>query len=265
MTYKLYRDALRDKARKLVDPQISMGPPYNPWLIAKILDVQVQQEDLKGIDGYVEVIDGNYRAVIGNSADVRMRFTLAHELGHVVLMRSAAKGQSLALTRFRAPNLMETLHQDPEEEALCNDFAAELLMPFDQVKPLIQHTAHTPTAVWHINRKFRVSIQAAATRIVDIEGRFRSAVSLWDRTTRWPMPIWWSGFKLAAPEMTKLESFVANDWNPSFQLYSDMKMISVECKRVRNVALVVLTCGSHKLSGSKQERLKKNQQLNLFE
>jgi Zn-dependent peptidase ImmA (M78 family) len=39
----------------------------------------------------------------------------------------------LNLVRFRAQKWAELLHQDPIEEALCNAFAAELLMPAEHV------------------------------------------------------------------------------------------------------------------------------------
>ncbi len=88
------------------------------------MGVEVRECDLKGIDGYVEVVGGKYVASISRRINPgRQRFTLGHELCHVVLMKQAEDGKPLPLVRYRTKGGLPGLHQDPQEEALCNYFA----------------------------------------------------------------------------------------------------------------------------------------------
>lgn len=92
--------------------------------------------------------------------DGRARFTLAHELGHVVLHATQLQamnrqiGELVLHRRFSLP-----AYRDPEWQA--DQFAAALLMPMDGVRAVIArsgNSAHTVASV------FRTSFTAAAKR-----------------------------------------------------------------------------------------------------
>jgi len=83
-----------------------------------------------------------------NTPADRLRFTLAHELGHVVL------------------------HSAPcaEMEQQANDFAAALLMPADQIKPvLMQHQRLNLYRLAALKPDWRVSIAALLVRAQTLE------------------------------------------------------------------------------------------------
>jgi hypothetical protein len=160
------------------------------------MGVQVKRKQLRGVDGYVEVHKDGYHAWLGTGTRAcRERFTLAHELGHVVIMRTADRGRPVGLVRYRSGQLVEVHSQDPVEERLCNVFATEFLMPGDEIRMVLQQGRLGPESVWKIATKFAVSLTAAARRVVDMAGSQKIGVALWDLDASWPMPVWWLGLK----------------------------------------------------------------------
>lgn len=88
-------------------------------------------------------------AIIGEGSGDRLRYSVAHELGHLV-MHQAMRGR---LT-------------DIEREA--NEFAAEFLMPADAIKREIR-TPVTLTTLVPLKLRWRVSIQALVRRAYDLQ------------------------------------------------------------------------------------------------
>ena len=133
--FVFYRDQLKEAARRLVWQHGEGGPPYDPFKIARALNVIVRQEYLNGVEGYSDYENGKFSAVIASQSIVtRQRFTLAHELAHILLMKNVQRGVEVCLKRYRTGGLPDTAHQDPVEEAVCNAFAAELLVPTDELR-----------------------------------------------------------------------------------------------------------------------------------
>ncbi|PXX73714.1 ImmA/IrrE family metallo-endopeptidase [Rivihabitans pingtungensis] len=90
------------------------------------------------------------------SNDSRARFTIMHELGHVLL------GHRRTINRSRA-DCQPQIYEDSEWQA--NQFAAELLMPLDVI---CSEQLDTATK---IEKHFRVSHQAAVRRINQLKKR----------------------------------------------------------------------------------------------
>ena len=85
------------------------------------------------MSGFVFVDPNTQDAIIGlnvSHSKTRQRFTLAHELGHILLHKSATGGLHVDETdffvRFRDPISSDGSDRDERE---ANAFAAELLMP----------------------------------------------------------------------------------------------------------------------------------------
>jgi len=73
-----------------------------------IIIIDNKDEEFKGFDGLSQLVDGfPFICIASNINYYRQRFTLAHELGHLVL------------------NIDESL----DEEKVCNEFASSLLLP----------------------------------------------------------------------------------------------------------------------------------------
>jgi Zn-dependent peptidase ImmA (M78 family) len=111
------------------------------------------------------------------------RFSLAHELAHLVLKHEpTVVGELCAATpdrrRDRDPDV-----RDPEAEA--DTFAAEMLMPTALVQPRCEvspvnlHVAHA------IERDFRVSLAAAALRVAELSSEAVASVYSKRGEVRW--------------------------------------------------------------------------------
>jgi hypothetical protein len=204
------RQALRNCARELLHKYAPDGPPYDPYMVADGLRVDVKDTELAGIEGFIETKNGRYVASISTGAhETRRRFTLAHELCHVLLMRKAEGGTPVNLIRFRANGNLPGLHQDPVEESLCNYFAGELLMPSDEIHKRLLRQSVEPTTILDFASDYQVSHQAAAIQIVKVLKDRIIACSFWNLQSLWPMPLWWTGFRTQhQAELRRLEGLV---------------------------------------------------------
>ena len=95
---------------------------------------------------YIHCVDGT---------NPRSLFTFAHELGHMAL------GHDKSLSREINANMEHELYEDSEWQA--NTFAAEFLMPLEEIKQL---NLRTPDALM---KAFGVSREAAQYRLQNIK------------------------------------------------------------------------------------------------
>lgn len=111
------------------------------------------------------------------NAEVRQRFTIAHELGHLLLHRYTTPHADAGYkVRFRD---QKSSAGSVREEIEANQFAAELLMPedlilshletigFDYTSPEVETTA-TMRKLFRIANKYEVSTQALSFRIANL-------------------------------------------------------------------------------------------------
>ncbi len=126
--------------------RIPVGPIHSlaAWLdAAGVLVVEQDFGPAARVDGLSQW-SGAYPIVLVNSAAPpdRKRLTLAHELGHLVL---------------------HTSYVDEHVEDQANEFAAELLMPADEIRPMLRQRL-TLTRLVDLKRYWGVSIQAIVER-----------------------------------------------------------------------------------------------------
>lgn len=107
--------------------------------------------------GFV-LIDDLAPLVFVNGSDGRaaQMFTLVHELAHVWLGQAAL---------FRLPELQP---DDVEVERLCNQVAAEFLVPEDSFRTLWPAVARSAEPIEAVARHFKVSSVVAARRALDL-------------------------------------------------------------------------------------------------
>ena len=99
--YLVYLNAVHGWANSFHRDLFPSGAPCDPFLLASHLGVSVQEIDLKGVDGYVESFKGDYRVFLSSLAPfVRRRFTLSHELAHVISCEQQKEEESRTLTSF---------------------------------------------------------------------------------------------------------------------------------------------------------------------
>lgn len=100
--------------------------PIEPIAIAESVGIRVSSDRLSDCSGFVHMNDDGVSTITYNEFDspVRQRFTIAHEIGHVLLghMTNGSK-------EFRDGPMQFSLGTRDYKESDANRFAAELLMP----------------------------------------------------------------------------------------------------------------------------------------
>ena len=114
--------------QRAVQALVTKFRPSNESLEVIALKLGIEQITIEPLpfDGGVFEESGQRTIKINSLAPLsRQRFTLAHELGHVILERSV-KGSPSCQT-------------DDALERACNCIAAELLMPADETRKIVNH------------------------------------------------------------------------------------------------------------------------------
>lgn len=126
-------------------------------------------EDVSG----VLVIDDEGQATIGyNPSETRkrIRFSIAHELGHYILHSNRSKGIFMDKMMFRK-NIRLYNKKEERIEIEANYFAADLLMPktllLEQVKMLDPY-ADDEQNITYLANKFDVSVSAMTYRLINL-------------------------------------------------------------------------------------------------
>jgi IrrE N-terminal-like domain len=114
-------------------------------------------------DGRLEM-DPNGRFVVVVEAGQhwsRQRFTIAHELAHIILFSEFADDPQ-ALRRLRSPELWSVV------ERACNAAAAELLMPADDVSAAVGKAGLDPLGLSELRVRYAVSWSALLVRLSEV-------------------------------------------------------------------------------------------------
>lgn len=135
--------------------------PRGPEILVEKLNVHVEYRPLGGCDGFC--ISSNDNAVIFlnkgvSSNSKRLRFTLAHELGHLILGIPSVVGETLA----------DMLSSDDLAERRVNEFAAELLIPKSVVEATVSEIPVVAQVLVRLAQKANVSDVSAALRVADL-------------------------------------------------------------------------------------------------
>lgn len=155
--------AIAEAKRLLADLQIEAPDELDLEEVAAHLGAAVDKRELVGCDGRLFRSEGVALIVVDARAyeSARWRFTIAHELGHLILHRNIDP-----LTLCSERDMNDYLGSGREPEA--NDFAAELLMPkalfgrrCDAIKRPSLHE------VKNLAKHFGTSLSATAIRFVE--------------------------------------------------------------------------------------------------
>jgi hypothetical protein len=96
--------------------------------------------------------------VSGRTANVRERFTIAHEVGHILLHEPGRQYRDIAVFSSNVPVEVE-----------ANRFAAELLMPLDDMREMLSLQVQTGMTLGMLAGRvadvYQVSSQMAETRL----------------------------------------------------------------------------------------------------
>ena len=157
------------KAKRLLRDQGITAPPVDVGAIARDLDISVNFERLDSdVSGLVLFENGNAKVAINEAHHRnRQRFTLAHEIGHV-LLHVKDKDRVFVDRRFFRNEVSSK--GELREEIEANAFAASLLMPEKFVEEHIDSgEGITDVEVFRMATKFEVSEQAMTLRLVKLD------------------------------------------------------------------------------------------------
>jgi IrrE N-terminal-like domain len=140
--------------------------PVNVGAAARYLGIErLVYAALSDRDGSLaETSSGRYVATIRSTqSGVRRRFTLAHEVGHAIVLRSLG---SKDLTRAGSRTASRPVTPDEkDEERLCDLLASELLMPRVRFLAVMEEIGVSAETIPQIAHRFEVSLQACARKV----------------------------------------------------------------------------------------------------
>jgi Zn-dependent peptidase ImmA (M78 family) len=179
VTYDEARDKARDKAREMAREIIRKHgvsqPPVNLENIVRSHRIEILRHRFEGPESGFALRDNDhwYIGVNTQTSRRRQRFTIAHELGHLLLHKGKQIIVDQAVLRVDLRSHVSSMGTDIEEIE-ANTFAAALLMPerivFPYVANLIQGNGDITREdlIAELARKFDVSAEAMGYRLINI-------------------------------------------------------------------------------------------------
>jgi IrrE N-terminal-like domain len=192
-------------------------PPTDIDKLSATLGVTSIRRVPLAVDGRLRRTGAGYTIEVNRShSAARQRFTIAHEIAHLILVRGGPLGSRRRGRRTPGKEL-----QDPTEERLCDYAAAEILMPSDWVWAFLSGRSPSLSSILEMARTCRTSLEAAAVRLVEA-GPWRCRLIWWQRRGErfaayrsFPLydPEILSGIGLADPQRS-IVAKVLNDGKP---------------------------------------------------
>lgn len=162
---------IEEKAEKLLSDADALTLPIDVLKCAKFLKIDVKavtfDEEISGI--FVMKDKMAHIAYNKNEPENRIRFTVAHELGHYVL-----HSQNTPLFIDKAEKLMfrnaDSSSGEYRKEREANSFAAALLMPKQILLREIENLkkSQEEETIPYLSKKFKVSEQAMTIRLTNL-------------------------------------------------------------------------------------------------
>jgi Zn-dependent peptidase ImmA (M78 family) len=159
----------RKKARALLMKGKVTKAPVPVERLAEMIGAEIRYEPFEGDMSGLAHRDAKGRSIIGvNSAhpQTRCRFTIAHEIGHLLLHSDEDFHVDEGLPVWFRTQGQKTLSNDKEVEA--NQFAAELLMPLSLLQVEVgklPENIDVDEAITGLADRFSVSVQAMTIRL----------------------------------------------------------------------------------------------------
>ena len=150
-------------------------PPFGLRALLRAVRARVTERTI-GSAGRLEVEDNDYVVVVqtGNHWR-RQRFTIAHELGHILILESLADD----------PTMLNELRRDEnwhQLERLCNFAAAEILIPEDDLIRILHTLSPDTNIVRTLYDRYLCSLAPLFIRLVSVFDGL--SVSLWREHAR---------------------------------------------------------------------------------
>ncbi len=160
------------KARKLLKDSGTHQAPVDVDALALSLGFHVSRKDLPdGEAGSTFERRGKKHILVNQNDGVnRQRFTILHEIAHHVLELPSKHGEIVS------SNELERFKGRPREEALCDLFAAECLVPWQLIQPLAEQDGFTHENLSALSVQFQASRSCIASRFAQASNDFLAFV-----------------------------------------------------------------------------------------
>ncbi|MCR8703613.1 ImmA/IrrE family metallo-endopeptidase [Weissella cibaria] len=168
--FKTYKDIFDDEFAsqfgehkdEFLTIEVTNFPEIDVERIAQLINITIQKDKSLTQSGSVEVVGDDILMKINEEeVDYRQRFTIAHEIGHVV-----SKHLELSKILYRAVGTFNRDIEDKLQERQANDFAAKLLMP-DKLIAYHFYDLHL-TEADVLAKKFNVSLISMEYRLINL-------------------------------------------------------------------------------------------------
>lgn len=144
----------------------SLKRPVDVFGLASELGVISIEKQPIASDAMLIHREGKYKIIVNDNGDpayaTRQRFSIAHELGHLLLQQSGLEKSSSSETKHR-----DSLNRNYEER-LCDQIAAEILMPQDVFTGDGNEYGWSLGALDRLSNMYQTSIPATARRMIDL-------------------------------------------------------------------------------------------------
>ena len=131
--------------------------------IAEKLNLSIREKDLTGCDGALLRSMTGSKGIIVVKQSIRefgrKRFTIAHELGHLMLQGASAACISSDIGQWS---------DTKKSEKDADEFAAELLIPSDEVHAVINSAQPSLQLISRVAEQYETSLSASGWRYCDI-------------------------------------------------------------------------------------------------
>ena len=130
------------------------------------------------VAGKLEIVGGRFSVFVNRSRSWRRhRFTIAHEIGHIIILRATATERRLVRALLKpTPELWRDL------ERVCNIAAAEILMPREEFQTQYEAHSFSVLGLRLLYDRFLTSFAALLVRIADTSPD--RTVAVWKRFAR---------------------------------------------------------------------------------
>jgi len=176
------RQAALGEAQRLLAVAEVTGPPVDVERLSRLLGVrEIIPIGFTSTDACLLPGRNGHTILIKRTAsERRRRFSIAHELGHILLRARS--------TKFRGGNR----ERAAQEERLCDEIAAELLMPEALFRREMMGVKPSVEAICDLAKRFDTAIEPAAIRFGKLGGNSVQVVC-WQRQAHSLTAKWVSG------------------------------------------------------------------------
>lgn len=153
--------------------------------LAADLGLSVRDVDSTGFEGALIRVRQKRKGIIALKRSIRepsrRRFTLAHEIGHFVLLDH---GQDECYCKSSTIESWKT-HSIRKHEYEANRFASEILLPAKMLYPLVNEKGITLARIKRFGEKFNTSLTATTVKCVEVTEETCAVVCSVGREVKW--------------------------------------------------------------------------------